>query len=1080
MAKRGGESKIAVAGALTLVLAIAGVLLVKEPLRSSRPVGSDLDMKQMTGDQLVRARLWEDPVAAVLRGLREVGANKSQAASPSTLTHRLRPLKQSIIQRTRNGQRLTVLLVTTSGGPYVESSESRIRDRYAIGTALGVSCYVPENEGELSFVGWDSHGQFDALPYEWYRLRKTRMCGEEGGRPSNVLVVWWPDETLSRGFFASLTSFSQALVCQESHKRSECLLTDGKPKLVRLNPELQRAVTFKIIGPRSSTAFRSLLEEAGDSYTEPHEGIGIWPNADGWIDLYSPWTSAMKGLLAYGLRMESGKGAPCSSYELCAQEYYQRLASANIRLVYDVGSDDRLFETLVAELERRKVRLGWDALILIGEWDSFYGRALPIEFRAAACAKVATFPEADLRQIQVPVEIKSWCPTVPLAIDLQIQRPADYESLTLNVFRYSYLSGLDGEVPGDEKTKAARTEKAKSSDASKADQQDRPEGTSQIDYVKALVARIHDEGEGARAIGILGTDPYDALLIIRALRPYFPHAIFFTVDLDGRHLHPSEFKWTRNMVIASPFGLQLEGGLQRDVPPFRSSYQTSVYFAALQAVQHVTCRPDDQPQLSAGPCATGYHVNLTPEDRLYDPGSHPRIFEVGRNGAVDLSVVEKEGIRTIHPLRQDLAYTDKYGQLKEGVGFGNTAVAVLLAVMFGVGIIVAWCNRRIWLWVRRNTILLTVLAFVMAAGFALFVAAGGAGMVLANHDEGEPFSLTAGVSVWPSELLRLLSIILCLVFLGKGLRDLSKNGDAISEDFKFQDESANSRFSVGSFWVNLKRVYHPAETGETTTVDQAWSWYREASKPVQGAARAALLFVLYVATMWALGRWVLDEEVIRPCRGSLSCSVDSIMTLGSVALVVLLNLAVFDAVMLCRRWIGWLTSSTGGWSEQVKEDYLSEYGLGQAQKAEFEKLKYLAVVDLIGQRTEVVNRLIRYPFIALLVMIAARNNYFDIWNYPMMLIVAWSLNIVLALLGALLLYQAANKAKAAMLDGLSHQMVQALGLGKDHEIRVKQIQYVIDEVEENEQGAFVPLYQQPVVESSLYGLVAFLQYLYLG
>ena len=43
---------------------------------------------------------------------------------------------------------------------------------------------------------------------------------------------------------------------------------------------------------------------------------------------------------------------------------------------------------------------------------------------------------------------------------------------------------------------------------------------------------------------------------------------------------------------------------------------------------------------------------------------------------------------------------------------------------------------------------------------------------------------------------------------------------------------------------------------------------------------------------------------------------------------------------------------------------------------------------------------------------------------------------------------------------------------------MKQIQFIIDEVEANEQGAFVTLYQQPVIESSLYGLVALLQYLY--
>jgi hypothetical protein len=1078
MAKKPGDSKLAMAGALTLVLAIAGVLLIKEPLRSSRPIGTGLEMKQTTGEQLVRARLWEDPVAAVERAIRERGPTKAATGSEPSLAHRLRPLRDAIVDRVKHGQRLTVLLVTTTGGPYVESTESRIRDRYAIGTALGVACYVPEDESHLSFIDWETQGPLQGLPYEWYHLRKTRVCGETGSRADSVLVVWLPDEALSRGFFATLTSLSQALVCQET-SRSECLLIDDKRKLVRLNPSLQRSVTFKIIGPRSSSAYRALLDEAGALYGNTHEGVGVWPNADGSIELYSPWASAMKGLLAYGLKAESGKGAACATYEDCEHEFYRRLADANVRLVYDIGSDDQRFEALIAELERRQVRLGWDAVILIGEWDSFYGRALPIEFRAAACAKVATFTEEDLKQIQVPVDIKRWCPTVPRALDLQIQRPADYESLTLNVFRYSYLSGLDGEVPGDDAARAARAAKAAAGDQSKDATRDRPEGTSQIDYVRSLVARIYEEGEGARAIGILGTDPYDALLIIRALRPAFPHAIFFTLDLDARHLHPSEYKATRNMVIASPFGLQLEGGLQRDVPPFRSSYQTSVYFAALHAAEYVVCRSDSQGRTASGRCISGYHVSLTPEDRLYDTGYHPRLFEVGRNGAVDLSVVDKERIRTVHPLRGDLAYTDDHGELKEGIGFDNTAVAVSVIVGLLIGTIIAWSNQRLWLWVSRNPRLLGVLGILLLASFSAFVAFGGAAALLADHDEGEPFSWTAGVSIWPSELIRLLVVLLCLVLLAKGMRDLRKNSDLINQDFQFQDESGCERFSPRTFWTNFKRVTHPAATMTATTVDQAWSWYREASKPAQWVARTFLLFVLYLGLMWALGYYVLpDEEYIHPCRGRLSCTVDWFMTLTSAVLVVFLNLAVFDAVMLCRRWIGWVTASTGGWSDQVQEEYLRDYGLGQAQKAEFEKLKYLAAVDLIGQRTEVVNRLIRYPFIALLIMIAGRNDYFDIWNYPLLLLLSWALNVLLALVAAYLLYQAASSAKAEMLAGLGRQMIQALGVGQDRDIRMKQIQFIIDEVEANEQGAFVPLYQQPVIESSLYGLVALLQYLY--
>jgi len=1070
LAKPHGDSKLAIAGALTLAIAIAGVLLVKEPLRSSRPIGSGLEMKQLTGEQLVRARLWEDPVAAVERA---IIPTKTTAEAPS-LALRLSTLRHVILERVKSGEHLNVLLVTTSGGPYVESSESRLRDRYAVGTALGAACYVPEDEGTLSFVEWEAGSRIKGIPYEWYRLRKTRICAVAGSRADSVLVIWLPDEALSRGFFATLTSLSQGLVCQESSKR-ECLLTDRAPTLVRLNPLLQKAVKFKIVGPRSSSAYRALLDEAGRLYGEPHQGVGIWPNADGTIELYSPWASAMKGLLAYGLKAESGKGSACTTYEDCEGEFYRRLTDANVRLVYDVGSDDQRFQALIAELERRQVRLGWDAVILIGEWDSFYGRTLPIEFRAAACAKIATFTEADLKQIQVPVDIKTWCSTIPRAVDLQIRRPADYESLTLNVFRYSYLGGLDGEIPGDDAARAARAAKAVAE--SKDPTRDRPEGTSQIDYVRALVARIHDEGEGARAIGILGTDPYDALLIIKALRPSFPHAIFFTIDLDARHLHASEYKATRNMVVASPFGLQLEGNLQRDVPPFRSSYQTSAYFAVLQAVEHVLCqRHGDQREV--GLCTTEYHVSLTPEDRLYDAGSHTRLFEVGRDGAVDLSVVEKEGVRTVHPLRVDLAHTDGQGQLKQGIGFDDTAVAVILLLMLLIGTIIAWSNQRLWLWVARNPRLLGMMGIVLLAGFSAFVLLGGAPALLAGHDEGEPFSWTEGVSVWPSELIRLFVVVLCLVLLAKGTRDLTKNGDLITDDFLFQDESGFQRVSPASFWTNLKRVFHPAATMTATTVDQAWSWYREASKTAQWVLRTILLFVVYIGVMWALGYYVLNEEYIHPCRGQLSCRLDWIMTVTSTGLVVLLNLAVFDAVMLCRRWIGWVTASTGGWTQQVQEQYLVEHGLSETQKSEFEKLKYLAVVDLIGQRTEVVNRLIRYPFIALIILIAGRNDYFDIWNYPVLLLLSWALNVSLALLAAYLLYQAASKAKEAMLAGLSRQMVKALSTDKDHDVRMKQIQFIIDEVEANEQGAFVPLYQQPVIESSLYGLVALLQYLY--
>ena len=55
----------------------------------------------------------------------------------------------------------------------------------------------------------------------------------------------------------------------------------------------------------------------------------------------------------------------------------------------------------------------------------------------------------------------------------------------------------------------------------------------------------------------LGSDVYDKLLILKALKKGLPGAIFFTTDLDARYSLPSEFQETKNLIVASPFGLQL-------------------------------------------------------------------------------------------------------------------------------------------------------------------------------------------------------------------------------------------------------------------------------------------------------------------------------------------------------------------------------------------------------------------------------------------------------------------------------------------------------------------------------------------
>ena len=76
---------------------------------------------------------------------------------------------------------------------------------------------------------------------------------------------------------------------------------------------------------------------------------------------------------------------------------------------------------------------------------------------------------------------------------------------------------------------------------------DRAEGQSQFDYLRRLGDHIQqldaklrrDNENGIEAVGVLGSDVYDKLLVLQVLRPLLPNAWSFTTDLDALFLHPS-------------------------------------------------------------------------------------------------------------------------------------------------------------------------------------------------------------------------------------------------------------------------------------------------------------------------------------------------------------------------------------------------------------------------------------------------------------------------------------------------------------------------------------------------------------
>jgi hypothetical protein len=97
---------------------------------------------------------------------------------------------------------------------------------------------------------------------------------------------------------------------------------------------------------------------------------------------------------------------------------------------------------------------------------------------------------------------------------------------------------------------------------------------------------------------------------LQALRADFPGVQFFTTDLDARFLHPSDTRRTRNLLVAASLGLEMDPASQGRLPPFRDSYRAGMVSAAV--------------------------------DRWFGR-TPPRLFEIGRTAAVDLSAAAAHG-----------------------------------------------------------------------------------------------------------------------------------------------------------------------------------------------------------------------------------------------------------------------------------------------------------------------------------------------------------------------------------------------------------------------------------------------------
>ena len=595
---------------ITLIGVGSGVLFFSfQQLISSRPGGGDPRLAGNTFDEeTIDARLWQDPLGvAIADGEKQRNSEVHSVRQFQKLLIKkwftksaTGPLRRSMIYPLEEESRFTgqaehvqILAVMIPGGPYVEDVERRLRSRRAVIEGLGTSAYAPEKDHEIGYfsvpwqplepnvvacvrtleknrnederpVSYSKSGIQPAridrkkpdssdllVPYEWCELTAS---GNEKKTLAHVLVLWLTDSAFRDaplGRLADLISWF----------RLRFVSTWGDGNLLRLP-------TFTVLGPdNSGTLNKMVIEAQNDPWNnETRQCLAT-------THIYSSQASAAESQL---LSEISSVGVP----RIPIKRECKYLIERNVKGL-GLGSgfrfdrtnllDDQIVDTLWRELKLRGVKDEKnDHVVIISEEDTYYARALS-----------STFTESQPKAAQ-PFDVR----------------------------RYTYLRGIDGKLPSDEKDEKEKKGAAESSSKntqSSSRPTERTEGLNQADDIRRLTAELREldtqwraESGGhnsLKAVGLLGSDVYDKLELLKALRPVLPEAVFFTNHLDARLAHPDEWKETHNLVVVSAFRLSINESLNKrqkqryqNVAPFRDSGQTALYEATLESMGKLEAR----------------------------------------------------------------------------------------------------------------------------------------------------------------------------------------------------------------------------------------------------------------------------------------------------------------------------------------------------------------------------------------------------------------------------------------------------------------------------------------------------------
>ncbi|HEV2268635.1 MAG TPA: hypothetical protein VGR92_04180 [Steroidobacteraceae bacterium] len=1039
-------------------VAIAAAILAyatgRSNLENLRPRANELATVPTNTEQDIDARLWQDPFATVLEADGSyygwTGAAGVRVGSP---LHPCRPLGAAQDDMhcrsplaSANNSSAQVIGIIVPGDPYSEDVEFRRRTRYAALAALDVLGYSPRDPqhigvyippapaGSLPYVA-ASRSDFGGplfVPYEFL---------ERDGQP--LILLWLGEEAFGQDPLDRLATLLQAL---------------------GLRPEDGSRV--RILGPQGSDTLLAMVQNASRWATTLNDGAPAFPG----LVLYDYSATADPAALCRVVQHDG-----CESQEdWVAWEFNQ----AHIRFLRATATDAVLARAVGVELARRGIHPGPANVALISEWDTFYGRMLPETF--ARCL------QANSRD--------GGCDES--ATDADINR-ATYSWLR----RYSYLRGLDGQTADAAgAAQAARpTASGGSTTAAAAGStsnllSETAQGDGQGDYLARLAAELRQTdaqlrnggGGGIRAVGILGSDLYDKLLVLQAVKAALPHAVFFTTDLDQRLVRPAQGLSTVNLIVASGLGLSLRQRLQQDIPPFRGSYQTAAFLATLMAA----CAPVPGP----GPGNT--LADCANSDQAHASGWFKRAmtYEIGRTRPVLLATRADS-----HPLT---GVADRCAS-----NIGQVDVFACTSIVAGDDTPQpASATRRLGLGILAGGAALALSAFLLrlAAGrkyaIARWLAASLVATIVAATRIFSPGLLSRidikllfqGLSLWPSICIQLLSIAFGIAVIFNMRRNSNENLAKLRTRFymsgvltALEEERQSRRIKLLEalpFGVRTWQVIHGpgsdtqrAPSDSVAAASAFWVRYVDYARHRVQLARVAALTALGLGAAWAV---YLVFPWPSPAAGATTSVIYPATALAAGLTTLAVALYVADITLFSRLLVREAfarDSHAPVWPQSAKEEF-AQSSLRTTMTAKDDAQDAFVTTTMtiayVSERTTCITPFIYYPFIMIALAVIARSPVLGPATFDPWAITVAAIGLLAAFVSAVALRSAAEDARSETVRNLNILKWRALAPESPAELR-QRLDLLLERVAALREGAFSPLSQQPVVRALLLPLASY-------